>query len=178
MKKILVATYFSTRSDRAIRRATLLAKKFGSAVSLIHVVDDDRPRRIVDAERDSAAMLLSEQARSVREINGVDCSADVVLGTASEGILKAAESGMVDILVVGPHRHHAFLDVFVGTTAAPPRTPIAAASASSEDIADYLAVAEEVLHTSDHDVWLFPRSAGADGRCCGFIDGPVQAVGH
>ncbi len=50
MKKILVATYFSTRSDRAIRRATLLAKKFGSAVSLIHVVDDDRPRRIVDAE--------------------------------------------------------------------------------------------------------------------------------
>ncbi len=93
-------------------------------------------------------------------------------------ILKAAESGMVDILVVGPHRHRAFLDVFVGTTAAPARTPIAAASASSEDIADYLAVAEEVLHTSDHDVWLFPRSAGADGRCCGFIDGPVQAVGH
>jgi nucleotide-binding universal stress UspA family protein len=117
MKKILVATDFSTRSDRAIRRATLLARKFEAAVSLIHVVDDDRPKRIVDAERESASILLSEQARSAREIDGVDCSAGVLLGAIPDEIIKAAEAGMADILVIGPHRHHAFLDVFVGTTA-------------------------------------------------------------
>lgn len=117
MKKILVATDFSTRSDRAVRRATLLAKKFEAAVSLIHVVDDDRPKRIVDAERESTSMLLSEQAQSMREIDGVDCSANVVLGTPSDEIIKAAEASMADVLVIGPHRHHAFLDVFVGTTA-------------------------------------------------------------
>jgi nucleotide-binding universal stress UspA family protein len=117
MKKILVATDFSTRSDRAIRRATLLARKFEAAISLVHVVDDDRPKRIVDAERESATMLLSEQARSVREVDGVDCSAGVLLGASSGEIIKAAEAGMADIIVIGPHRHHAFLDVFVGTTA-------------------------------------------------------------
>jgi nucleotide-binding universal stress UspA family protein len=117
MKKILVATDFSTRSDRAIRRATLLARKFEAAVSLIHVVDDDRPKRIVEAERESAAKLLGEQARSVREIDGLDCSARVLLGSLSDEIIKAAEAAAADILVIGPHRHHAFLDVFVGTTA-------------------------------------------------------------
>ncbi len=114
MKKILVATDFSTRSDRAIRRATVLAKKFDAAVSLVHVVDDDRPKRIVDADRESTSMLLEEQARSVREIDGVDCSADVLLAAPSDEIIKAAEAGGADILVIGPHRHHAFLDVFVG----------------------------------------------------------------
>ena len=117
MKKILVATDFSTRSDRAVRRAILLAKKFEAAVSLVHVVDDDRPKRIVDAERESASMLLSEQARSLREIDGVDCSVSVALGTLSEEIIKAAEASMADVLVIGPHRHRAFQDVFVGTTA-------------------------------------------------------------
>ena len=117
MKKILVATDFSTRSDRAVRRATLLARKFGAAVSLVHVVDDDRPKRIVDAEHELASMLLGEQARSLREIDGVDCSARVTLGSVSEEITKAAEASMADVLVIGPHRHQAFQDVFVGTTA-------------------------------------------------------------
>jgi nucleotide-binding universal stress UspA family protein len=117
MKKILVATDFSTRSDRAVRRAILLAKKFEAAISLIHVVDDDRPKRIVDAERESASMLLGEQARSLRELDGVDCSGSVTLGSVSEEIIKAAEASMADVLVIGPHRHQAVQDVFVGTTA-------------------------------------------------------------
>ena len=117
MKTILVATDFSTRSDRAVRRATLLAKNFGAGISLIHVVDDDRSKRIVDAERESAAMLLSEQAQSLREIDGVHCTANVILGTVSEEMIRAAAASMADVLVVGPHRHQAFQDVFIGTTA-------------------------------------------------------------
>ena len=117
MKKILVATDFSTRSDRAVRRATLLARKFDAAVSLVHVIDDDRPKRIVDTERELTSVLLGEQARSVREIDGVDCSAEVLLGAPSDEMIKAAQAGRADILVIGPHRHHAFLDVFRGTTA-------------------------------------------------------------
>ncbi|HTE43338.1 MAG TPA: universal stress protein [Steroidobacteraceae bacterium] len=117
MKKILVATDFSTRSDRAIRRAILLAKKFEAAISLVHVVDDDRPKRIVDAERESASMLLSELARSLRELDGVDCSASVTLGSVSKELIKTAEASMSDVLVIGPHRHQALQDVFVGTTA-------------------------------------------------------------
>ena len=73
VKTILVATDSSSRSDRAVRRATLLAKELGASLSLVHVVDDDQPGRIVDAEREAAAAVLHDQARSLREIDGVDC---------------------------------------------------------------------------------------------------------
>ncbi|HEU6442162.1 MAG TPA: universal stress protein, partial [Microvirga sp.] len=48
MRTILVATDFSTRSDRALRRATLLARHVSARLVLIHVVDDDRPVRLVE----------------------------------------------------------------------------------------------------------------------------------
>ncbi len=117
MKRILVATDFSARSDRAIRRATLLARTYGSSITVVHVIDDDQPKRIVKAEREASSLLLSEQARSLREIDGVDCDYSIVLGNAFEGIAKAAEETNCDLLVIGPHRRQALKDVFVGTTA-------------------------------------------------------------
>ena len=117
MKKILVATDFSERSDRAIRRGVLLAKQSGASIVLVHAVDDDLPRRVVDADRDAALELLDEQARSLREIDGVDCDSSVVLGDPFEGLTKASESIAPDLLVVGPHRRQTLKDIFVGTTA-------------------------------------------------------------
>jgi nucleotide-binding universal stress UspA family protein len=117
MRRILVATDFSARSDRAIRRATLLARTYGSSMTVVHVIDDDQPKRIVKAEREASSVLLSEQARSLREIDGVNCDYSIVLGNAFEGIAKAAEEINCDLLVIGPHRRQALKDVFVGTTA-------------------------------------------------------------
>ena len=70
MKKIMVATDFSERSDRALRRATLLARQFDAAILLVHVVDDDQPRRIVDAEGDEASTLLRQMAATLRDVDG------------------------------------------------------------------------------------------------------------
>src|SRR5690349_25051655 len=42
----LVATDFSTRSDRALLRATLVANRVGAALTLVHVVDADQPHRM------------------------------------------------------------------------------------------------------------------------------------
>lgn len=117
MKKILVATDFSARSDRAIRRATLLAKRFGASISLIHVIDDEQPKRIIKAEQAAALAVLSEQAQSLREIDAVACDHRIVLGDPFQGIIKAAEESAPDLLVIGPHRRQALKDVFVGTTA-------------------------------------------------------------
>ena len=117
MKRILVATDFSTRSDRAIRRATLLARAYGSSITVVHVIDDDQPKRIVKAEREASSVLLSEQARSLREIDGVNCDHSIILGNAFEGIAKAAKEIDSDLLVIGPHRRQVLRDVFVGTTA-------------------------------------------------------------
>jgi nucleotide-binding universal stress UspA family protein len=41
MRRILVASDFSARSNRAARRATLLARTYGSSITVVHVVDDN-----------------------------------------------------------------------------------------------------------------------------------------
>lgn len=117
VQHIMVATDFSERSDRALRRATLIAKEAGAALSLVHVVDDDQPQRIIDAERDTALTLLHEQTATVARVDGVPSRAHVVLGTAFSGIVQAVARERPDLLVIGPYRRRALRDTFVGTTA-------------------------------------------------------------
>lgn len=117
MKHIMIATDFSERSDRALRRATLLAKQFGARLSIVHVVDDDRPQRMLEKERDLASQLLDEIGASVRGHDGVTCETRVVLGAPFAGIVEAVEEGSPDLLVIGPHRRQELRDVFTGTTA-------------------------------------------------------------
>ncbi len=117
MKTIMLATDFSERSDRAMRRATLLARKFGAQLSIVHVVDDDQPRRIVESERAAATALLTELRNTVQSVDGLACDTRVVLADPFEGIARAAGEKAADILVIGPHRRQALRDVFVGTTA-------------------------------------------------------------
>jgi nucleotide-binding universal stress UspA family protein len=117
MKRILVGTDFSSRSDRAIRRASLLAKGGGGELVLVHVIDDDQPMRIVAAARSAATELLGEQVRTLREIDGIPCSHRVVLGSPFAGITAAAGDLHPDGVVLGAHRRQALKDIFVGTTA-------------------------------------------------------------
>lgn len=117
MKSIMMASDFSERSDRALRRATLLAKQHGAGLSIVHVVDDDQPRRIVDGEQDMARTLLRQLQATVRDVDGLDCETRVVLGAPFSGIAEAAKAAGPDILVVGPHRRAVLRDVFIGTTA-------------------------------------------------------------
>lgn len=117
MERILVATDFSERSDRAIRRAILLAKTTGASLILIHVVDDDQPDRILRAEQQAGEDVLAEQTLSLRKIDGLACTSRIVLGDPFEGITAAVREDNADLLIIGPHRRRALKDVFVGTTA-------------------------------------------------------------
>ena len=121
MKAIMVATDFSERSDRALRRATLLAQQFQAAIVLVHVVDADQPRRIVDSERDEAEALLSELAATLRDADGVNCQTLVILSAPFAGVLQAVEERKPDLLVLGPHRRQVLRDVFIGTREGPNR---------------------------------------------------------
>jgi len=116
METILVATDFSDRSDRAIRRGVLLAKMFNASITLLHVIDDQQ-RRAIHAEQQAANELLVEQTRTIRELDGVNCGAKIVLGDLFEGIVGATQEENIDLLVIGPHRRQALRDVFVGTKA-------------------------------------------------------------
>ncbi len=117
MKTIMVATDFSGRSDRALARAALLARQFGATIALIHVVNDDQPRRIVDIEREESAVLLNQSAETLREVDGVACEARVILASSFAGIIQAVDEMRPDLLVIGSHRRHVLKDVFIGTTA-------------------------------------------------------------
>jgi nucleotide-binding universal stress UspA family protein len=114
--KILAATDFSTRSQRAVRRAGLLARESGAELALTHVVDDDRPSGMVQLERKEAERMLAEQIGTIPQLQGVACHPLVVEGDPFEGILRAAAASGADLLVMGAHRKHLLRDVFVGTT--------------------------------------------------------------
>ncbi|UYV38299.1 universal stress protein [Rhodobacteraceae bacterium D3-12] len=116
MKMIMVATDFSERSDRALRRATLLARQFEAKLHLVHVVDDDQPKRVVDTEHDQASKLLRQLAETIRNVDGVSCDIRVMLASPFAGIVRAAKELGPDLLVMGPHRRQVLSDVFIGTT--------------------------------------------------------------
>ncbi|ARP99222.1 universal stress protein [Pseudorhodoplanes sinuspersici] len=116
MKRLLVATDFSTRSDRALRRATLLARQLSAEIVLVHVVDDDQPPRLVKAQERESQGLLTDLAATLREIDQVHCETRVVLGEPFHAIAEMAERADADVVVMGAHRRQALRDVFIGTT--------------------------------------------------------------
>lgn len=113
---ILAATDFSTRSQRALRRAGLLARDNGAEVTLVHVVDDDRPAELVALEKREAGRILVEQIGSVAELRGLPARALVVEGDPFDGILRAAASTKADVIVMGSHRKQLLHDLIIGTT--------------------------------------------------------------
>ena len=117
MKAIVVATDFSERSDRAIRRAKLLAREHDAKLHLVHVVDDDQTQSLVLAERNASTELLEKLTLSLQEIDSVKCDFHVVLGKPFFGINQAARDLQADLVVIGPHRRQLLRDILVGTSA-------------------------------------------------------------
>lgn len=115
MERILVATDFSTRSDRALRRATLIARRVGASLTLVHVVDGDQPARLVAAEQAAALSLLEEIGRTIRDVDGLVADPLVKVDDVDSGVIDAAAEVGASLMVVGPHRSR-LRDVFVGTT--------------------------------------------------------------
>jgi universal stress protein E len=113
---IVVATDFSTRSNRALRQAGLLAQADDAQLHIIHVVDEDQPADLVRMEEREAMRVLAEQIASMPELRGVRCDPVVTTGHAFDGILRVAESVGPDLVVMGQHRRQVLLDMFVGTT--------------------------------------------------------------
>jgi nucleotide-binding universal stress UspA family protein len=116
MDRILVATDFSPRSDRALRRASLIARKTGSAITLVHVIDAELPERLSRPTEIAASDALADSIATLKSHDGIDAEWRVVVADGHSGILAAADEGSADLIVVGPHRSR-FRDVFVGTTA-------------------------------------------------------------
>ena len=114
--RVLVATDFSTRSNRALRQAGLLIHLDKSQLYVLHVVDDDQPRELIHMEKREAERVLREQMESMPELRGVDATPMVIAGDPFDGILRACASVKADLIVMGTHRKQLLLDIIVGTT--------------------------------------------------------------
>ncbi|RYG86754.1 MAG: universal stress protein [Alphaproteobacteria bacterium] len=115
MDRILVATDFSPRSDRALRRAILIARRVGASLTLAHVIDADQPDRLIATDRAEAYSLLGETAQTLRTSDQIDAEPLIEIDDVHSGILSAAERVDADLIVLGPHRRR-LADVFIGTT--------------------------------------------------------------
>jgi universal stress protein E len=113
--KILAATDFSTRSNRAVRQAGLLAQSGNAQLHIVHVVDDDQPDELVRMEAREAERVLDEQTSSMPELKNLQPRLMVTTGDPFDGILKAAAEVSADLVVMGSHRKQ-LLDIIVGTT--------------------------------------------------------------
>lgn len=114
--RILAATDFSTRSNRALRQAGLLAQPSNAQLHIVHVVDDDQPDELTRMEKREAERLLNEQISSMPELQGTQSGAMVITGDPFDGILRAAGETQPDFIVMGSHRKQMLRDIFVGTT--------------------------------------------------------------
>jgi len=117
MRTIMVATDLSVRSDRALRRATLLARQHGARIMLLHVVEESLPASQQAENRDKARHLLDRTAETMHAVDTVLTEVRVVVGTPFSAIVEEVEQHKPDLLVMGPCDTQALKTVFVGTTA-------------------------------------------------------------
>ncbi|MGY6636016.1 MAG: universal stress protein [Erythrobacter sp.] len=112
---ILVATDLSHRSTVAVERAAALAERFAGKLTILHVLDDDQPYRMFEAEKALARAVLEKQAQGLAAALSVDLL--VKTGDPFEQIGRVASEGDFDLIVIGRHRKRLVRDLFVGTTA-------------------------------------------------------------
>ncbi|MFN3891041.1 MAG: universal stress protein [Beijerinckiaceae bacterium] len=174
MRSVVVATDFSTRSDRAIRRGVLIAKTSNAELRLVHAVDDDQPRRLIEIECAEAQRLLASQAETLRKLDSVEASFSVTLGDPFSSVTQAASDFGCDLLVIGPHRRQLLKDAFVGTTAEriirTSRAPVVMANATPASPYRHILVAVDF---SDSSASALRLVAGMD-----WGDTPAISVVH
>ncbi|MDO9486921.1 MAG: universal stress protein [Sphingomonadaceae bacterium] len=104
MQVLAVATDFSVRSDRALLRAKLIARRTGARLAILHVVDEDQPPRHVAANKEAALSLLTAATETLQTVDGIAADRHVVVADVPNGILAAADEVGADLNVVGRHR--------------------------------------------------------------------------
>lgn len=104
MQRLLMATDLSPRSDHALARALRLAEQHGAELRVVHVVDDALPSHLATAQRAGAESLIRERVQALAGEKARPVTVDVVTGSASTEILRAAVAGSAELIVIGAHR--------------------------------------------------------------------------
>ncbi|MGE0682082.1 MAG: universal stress protein [Candidatus Binatia bacterium] len=115
LKKILVASDLSSRAEKALARATQIAREHEATLTILHVMEDG-------ARDEMQAAATNENAlRQILAGLSPQCSEPVtvrvVIGKPFVEIIRHAREEAADLIIVGAHGAHFIKDVFFGTTA-------------------------------------------------------------
>ncbi|WP_176482789.1 universal stress protein [Sphingobium sp. D43FB] len=118
MLTFLVATDFTPRSDRAIRRAVLAARKAGARLALVHAMAKESDDAItLERKADRLQTLLAESADTIIHHDGVPCEYRLITGSECRALTETARELSAELIVLGPHKPNLLEDVFLGTIA-------------------------------------------------------------
>jgi nucleotide-binding universal stress UspA family protein len=124
MKRILVAIDGSDAALKAARMAADIGVRFGSKLTLVHVVPklvlppDVYGLTIAEVEKEHRAYadrLLDKAAAALQETS-LEISTAVRYGSPAEAIAEEAAAADVGMVVVGSRGHGAVARVFLGST--------------------------------------------------------------
>lgn len=125
--KILVATDFSPNSEQACEYALELAKKFNSALFVLHVINEPVDLRGFYVPHISFDELEKEIEKGAEEMLGKLCSTafagfsnyekGVVSGVPYEEILRKATEVNASMIVLGTHGRQGLDHLIFGSTA-------------------------------------------------------------
>lgn len=120
MKNILLATDFTSNSDKALTRALRLARESGASLYILHVIPPyplKKLKQLTQSIKEELQELIHRQVESQRFGKKVKTYINVVQAAdIFNEILLHAHSTKAELIILGMHGKTKLRDLFVGTT--------------------------------------------------------------
>ena len=113
--RILFATDFSGRCDRALGRSLRLARRWRSRLILFHVLEPPHDE-LTQEEREAEERRITAQLRSEAADAGIEVETRIATGSVPAAIAEAAEEVGAELIVTGVAHHDELGDFVLGTT--------------------------------------------------------------
>ncbi|HET8839786.1 MAG TPA: universal stress protein [Flavobacteriaceae bacterium] len=125
MKRILVPTDFSDQAENALKVAAQLAKKYGSEIYLLHMLE--LPLQLIDPSRSGSQNLPEsmffmklahqrfDEVMKRPYLEGVKVHETVEFHEAFEGIMEISQQHRCDLIIMGSNGATGLKEVFIGS---------------------------------------------------------------
>lgn len=125
MKRILVPTDFSDQAENALKIAAQLAKRYGSEIYLLHMLE--LPLQLIDPTRSSGGNLPEsmffmklahqrfDEVMAQPYLEGVQVHETVEFHEAFEGIMEISQEHKCDLIIMGSNGVAGLKEVFIGS---------------------------------------------------------------
>jgi nucleotide-binding universal stress UspA family protein len=107
-KPVLVPTDLTDVGSKAVHQAGIIAKKAGTSVTLLHVLNEKSP------SREEALKQLNEESLRVRKLTGKECEILLREGSIFEKIPQVTCENGFELLVIGTHGKHGIKQHLMG----------------------------------------------------------------